>query len=115
MKEHFKESSDLFPENQPVRGNGSELFGNIPVFDKNKKNWLKRNFWNFFPDKSLRDPCGEEIKSLIFCCPSTLRAAEAWLTLVLPGERLCWITLCLVGHSYWLSEFLEYIGLSYSC
>ena len=51
MKGHFKESSDLFPENQPVRGNGSELFDNIPVFDKNKENWLKRNFWNFFREK----------------------------------------------------------------
>ena len=51
MKGHFKESSDLFPENQPVRENGSELFDNIPVFDKNKENWLKRNFWNFFREK----------------------------------------------------------------
>ena len=36
-KGHFKESSDLFPENQPVRGNGSELFDKIPVCNKNKE------------------------------------------------------------------------------
>ena len=37
MKGHFKESSDQFPETQPVRGNGSELFDKILVFDKNKE------------------------------------------------------------------------------
>lgn len=115
MKGYFKESSDLFPENQPVRGNGSELFDKIPVCDKNKSILQYGKATSRCKCKcSLLDLCPslipsmeapgtpsasmeretflwhmgpEEIKSLIFCCPSTLRAAEAWLTLVLPDAR----------------------------
>ena len=77
MKGHFKESSDLFPDTQPVRGNGSELFDIILVFDK-KKSILQ------YGQATSRCICK---CSLLDLCPSLIPSMEVSGTPSVSMER----------------------------